>query len=90
MPCGATEDGCDSVDLNTTICDDNGINKYACLNLNTSPCAWVLNDDSTTLHHCEEYYPYTSCASIPSNVNYIVCSYAEDDACVYNPNTKSC
>ncbi|CAD8146796.1 unnamed protein product [Paramecium pentaurelia] len=89
LPCGSVDDGCDLININTAKCEDPGLNKYACLNLTTGPCAWIKDDDSD-YYHCEEYYPYTTCENIEYNINSIVCSYVEDDPCVYNSLKKNC
>ncbi|CAK82294.1 unnamed protein product (macronuclear) [Paramecium tetraurelia] len=89
LPCGSVDDGCDLINLNTATCEDPGLNKYACLNLTTGPCAWVKDDDSE-YYHCEEFYPYTTCVDIEYSINSLACTYVEDDPCVYNKVKKNC
>ncbi|CAD8057952.1 unnamed protein product [Paramecium primaurelia] len=88
LPCGSGEIGCDLIDINTAICSDKGINKYACLNLKTGPCVWIQDQDG--IFGCQDYIPFTSCEQVFIDVNSFVCSYVLDDACVYNKQFNKC
>ncbi|CAD8064146.1 unnamed protein product [Paramecium sonneborni] len=88
-PCGFIKDGCNFIDIQQARCTQEGLNKFACLNIQKYPCIWIknLNDEN---YHCEDYIPHLSCNQIPQNVNSKVCSMVKEGACYYNLQKLQC
>ncbi|CAD8064136.1 unnamed protein product [Paramecium sonneborni] len=88
-PCGFIKDGCNFIDIQQARCTQEGLNKFACLNIQKYPCIWIknLNDEN---YHCEDYIPHLSCNQIPQNVNSKVCSMVKEGACCYNLQKLQC
>ncbi|CAK75415.1 unnamed protein product, partial (macronuclear) [Paramecium tetraurelia] len=86
--CGFIGNGCGKIDLNVN-CKHQGLNKFACLTILNYPCAWIKNEEDEN-YHCDDYQPYDTCNNINLQVNSMVCSSVQIDACYYNKQTQSC
>ncbi|CAK65736.1 unnamed protein product (macronuclear) [Paramecium tetraurelia] len=90
LPCGGAELGCDYVQLKTVQCNHIGLNKYACLNLTSQSCKWVLNKE-LNIYQCQEHTPFGLCSEQPKLVNAMLCSLVgHKDPCAYDKSSNSC
>ncbi|CAK73249.1 unnamed protein product (macronuclear) [Paramecium tetraurelia] len=87
--CGFVKNRCDKVDLKQVKCNSDGLNKYACLNVEEYPCIWIKNSNDVK-YHCEDFIPSTPCEQVPKDVNSKVCTLVQEDSCYYNKDKSKC